>query len=158
MNEICKNQTKGYKLFSLLLVYMIVVMYIFNNTVAKVNLLLSDTLTLLFICAGVYFLYRYSVISYRYVLSEDSITISKILGKNNEQVQISIDYKDVVSFEKTSEKTDKKVLNYCATLNRNNRYVLKAKIDDEEYTLVFQPSDEFSKEFSERKDKINEEI
>ena len=158
MNEICKNNTKGYKIFLAILIYIVALMYILNMTVGKLNLLACDILTLTGICAGVYFLYRYKVISYRYVLDEENLTISKIAGKNNEQVQAVIDYKNIISFEEYSGSGAKNALNYCATIKKDNRYVLVVEMDGKQFTVLFQPSTEFAEELSKRKDIINEEI
>lgn len=157
MNEISKSSIKPYKAFLILLVYMLAVMYIFNMTVARFNLLLCDILTLVSICIGVYFLYRYSVLSYRYILDEENLSIIKIAGKNNEQAQAYVEIKNIISFEKCPQKV-KGALNYCADFKKDKRYLLKAEVDGKVFDIVFEPSDEFAKELSKRKDSINEEI
>ena len=157
MNEICKSKLTPAKAFWYILLYIFCAICFFNLTVAKINILACDILTLISICVGVYILYRYSVLSYRYILDDKKITILKIAGMNNEQIQAEIELENILSIEKYSQKI-KGVLNYCISFKKNNAYVLNVKIDDKDFCLIIEPSSDFISELSKRMDMINEEI
>ncbi len=157
MNEICKSKLTPKKTFWIILLYIFCTMCFLNLTVGKINLLACDILTLVSICIGVYVLYRFSVISYRYVLDDENFFIYKIAGKNNEQIQLEIEFENILCVEKYTEKV-KGVLNYCANFKKNDAYILKACIDKKEYSLIFEPTNEFLNELLRRTDKTNEEI
>ena len=157
MNEICKSKLTPKKTFWLVLLYIFCAMCFFNLTVGKINLLACDILTLISICIGVYVLYRFSVISYRYILDDESFSIYKIAGKNNEQIQIKLEYENILGVEKYIKK-EKGVLNYCANLKKSDAYILKACLDGKEYNLIFEPTNEFLNELLLRTERTNEKI
>jgi hypothetical protein len=132
-------------------------MCFFNLTVGKINLLVCDILTLVSICIGVYILYRFSVISYRYILDDENFSIYKIAGKNNEQIQIELEFESILSVKKYTKK-EKGVLNYCTNFKKKDVYILKACADGKEYNLIFEPTNEFLNELLLRTDRTNEEI
>ena len=145
--EVRKSEIKPIALFCALVFYIFAVLVVLNLTAGRINTLLCDFLSLLCMVFGVYFLYRCKVLSFRYVLfedetsGEDKLSISRISGKNNELIQFEASLGDV-SYSDDLKKAENE-LKYCVPFSKNERFSVTACVDDETYTVTFQPSDAF---------------